>query len=155
MLVLCSVLNDGIHLMLSIPVVLGFLLFHRIMPSWEWLAGIPLFLIAQFMTVYGAALTVASLNLFFRDLERLTALCIAILFFLTPIAYPSDMVPAGYRFLLFCNPVAPLMEGWRRLFLNGQLDWMLLCASCLSGLIVLGVGSVVYTQLSPKFAEMI
>lgn len=154
-LVISIVLTEGIHFVLSIPVILGFLLLNQVTPSWSWLVGIPLFLVAQFTMIYGLALTLASLNLFFRDLERLTALFITFLFFLTPIAYSSAMVPPPYRTLLYCNPVAPLMESWRELFLNGQLNWMLAGASYFSALGALVVGSFVYGRLSPRFAEVV
>lgn len=154
-LVVSYVLNEGIHFVLSIPVIIGFLLVNGMSPSWNWLAGIPLLLVAEFLIVYGIAVTLASLNLFFRDLERLSALLVTVLFFLTPITYASAMAPAQYRSLLYANPVAPLIESWRELFLHGQFNWLWIGACYLSALGTLLVGSVVYWRMSPKFAEVI
>ncbi len=154
-LVMSYVLNEGIHFALSIPVIVGFLLVNQMSPSWSWLAGIPVLLVAQFLIVYGIAVMLASLNLFFRDLERLTALFITVLFFLTPITYSSAMAPGPYRALLYANPVAPLIESWRELFMHGQLSWMVVGLCYLSALGTLLVGTVVYWRMSPKFAEVI
>lgn len=154
-LVVSYVLNEGIHFVLSIPVIVGLLLVNEIRPSWSWLAGIPVLLVAQFLIVYGFAVTLASLNLFFRDLERLTALFITVLFFLTPITYSSAMAPASYRSFLYANPIAPLIESWRELFLHGQLSWPVVGSCYLSALGTLLVGTLVYTRMSPKFAEVV
>ncbi len=118
------VLNDGIHFVLSVPVISGFLLAYRLAPSWSWLIEIPLLALAQFTPVYGVALAIASLNLFFRDLERLTALLVTFLLLLTPVVYADSMIPAGYRALLDLNPVAPLIPSWRNQSQsNGSSPW--------------------------------
>lgn len=154
-LVVSYVLNEGIHFMLSIPVIAGLLLANGIRPSWTWLAGIPVLLVAEFLIVYGIAITLASLNLFFRDLERLTALFITLLFFLTPITYSGEMAPASYRTFLYANPVALLIESWRELFIHGQFSWLVVGSCYLSALGTLLVGTVVYWRMSPKFAEVV
>lgn len=154
-LVVSYVLNEGIHFVLSIPVIMGFLLVNGMSPSWSWLIGIPLLLAAEFVIVYGIAVTLASLNLFFRDLERLTALLITVLFFLTPITYSSGMAPAPYASLLYANPVAPLIESWRELFMHGHLSWLWIGSCYLSALGTFLIGSFVYWKMSPKFAEVI
>ena len=154
-LVAATVVNDGIHFLLSIPVILGFLLASGFLPSWWWLAGIPILVLAQFMMVYGLALTIASLNLFFRDLERLTVLLITFLFFLTPIVYSDSMVPSRYQALIHLNPVSPLILSWRQLFLEGRLNWTLIGGGYFHALLFLGLGSLVYRKLSWKFAEVI
>ncbi len=154
-LVASTVLNAGIHFVFSIPVILGFLLAYGLVPSWSWLVGIPVFVLAQFMSVYGLALAIASLNLFFRDLDRLTSLVVTMLFFLTPIVYSSSMIPAQYQMFVYLNPVAPLMLGWQQLFLAGELNWSLIAASYLYALLFLGVGSLIYQKLSWKFAEVV
>lgn len=154
-LVVSYVLNEGIHFVLSVPVIIGFLLVNGMSPSWSWLIGIPLLLVAEFVIAYGIAVTLASLNLFFRDLERLSALVITVLFFLTPITYSSAMAPSAYRSLLYANPVAPLIESWRELFMHGELSWAWIGSCYLSALGTLLVGSLVYSRMSPKFAEVI
>lgn len=154
-LVATTVLNDAFHFILSIPVLFVFLLFYGFIPSWSWLVGIPLLVLAEFMLVYGLALAIASLNLFFRDLERLTVLLVMFLFFLTPIVYSASMIPAEYGRLIYLNPVAPLFLSWQQLFLSGTLNWPLIAASYAYALMSLGLGSLIYGKLSWKFAEVV
>ncbi len=154
-LVAPPVLNDGVHFLISIPVILAFMLGNGFAPSWSWLIGIPLLAVAHSLTAYGLALGIASLNLFFRDLERLTTLFLTFLFFLTPIVYSESMMPAQYHALLYLNPVAPLILSWRRLFLSGSLEWSFLALTYVYAAIAVAVGSLIYRKLSWKFAEVV
>jgi lipopolysaccharide transport system permease protein len=154
-LVVSSVLSDAIHFLLTIPVIVVALLWYGFAPSWSWVPGIPLLVLAQFLTAYGIALTVASINLFFRDLERLVALFIQVLFFLTPVVYSVSIVPPEYHKWIKLNPIAPLIRAWQKLFLDGYLDPRLAGAACLTALVCLVVGTLVYRALSPRFAELV
>jgi lipopolysaccharide transport system permease protein len=154
-LVAPTILNDGVHFLISIPVITAFMLWHGFAPSWTWLTGIPLLAVAQFLTAYGAALAVASLNVFFRDLERLTGLLLTFLFFLTPIVYSETMMPSQYHGLLHVNPVAPLILGWRRLLLTGSLEWSTVAMAYVYAMLIVAVGTAIYRKLSWKFAEVV
>ncbi len=155
LLVASMVLNDGFHFVISIPVIVVFMFAYGFSPSWSWLIGIPLLAFPQFFMAYGLALAIASLNLFFRDLERLTTLLLAFLFFLTPIFYSESMMPTEYQALLTLNPAAPLILSWRRLFLSGSLDWSAVTMVYMHSVIALAVGSLIYLKLSWKFAEVV
>jgi homopolymeric O-antigen transport system permease protein len=150
-----TVLNDGIHFLCSIPVLVVFLFVYDSRPSWSWLIGVPLLAVGQFLLVYGLALAIASLNLFFRDLERLTTLVVTFLFFLTPIVYSEAMVPTRYRALIYLNPAAPIILSWRNLFLLGDLNWPLIAIGYAYAMAVFAVGTAIYRKLSWKFAEVV
>ncbi len=154
-LVAATVLNDGIHFVISIPVITGIMFAYGLSPSWSWLIGIPILVTAQFLLTYGVAMAIASLNLFFRDLERLTGILLMFLLFLTPIFYSESMVPANYRVILYINPIAPLILGWRELFLSGHLNWSDAATACVYGVVALTIGLLVYFRLSWKFAEVV
>src|SRR4030043_1369754 len=77
-----TVLQDMIHFILSIPVIVLFLFLYQKSPSLSWIYGIPLLLVIQFFLTYGVSLVVSSINLFFRDLERLTSIFMMLLFYL-------------------------------------------------------------------------
>ena len=150
-----AVLQDMIHFILSIPVIIVFMFIYHIPLSFSWLYGIPLLLIIQFFLTYGISLVVSSINLFFRDLERLISIATTLLFYLTPIIYPETMVPDKYKMILKLNPLSPLMTSWRNLFMNGTLDISSLAISALYSCVALVIGHAVYKKLSWKFAEIL
>ena len=154
-LVVANILNDALHFILSIPVIILFFFIYDTPISISWLYGIPILLILQTTITYGLSLLIASINLFFRDLKRLVSILISFLFFLTPIIYNYEMVPENYRYLLAFNPVAPLMISWRNLFLTGQLETQALFLTLIYGIIAFGLGTFIYGRLVRRFAEVI
>ncbi len=153
---LATVLQDMIHFLLAIPVIVLFLFIYHKSPTLSWLYGIPLLLIIQLLMTYGLSLMIASINLFVRDLERLTGIFMTLLFYFTPIIYPETMIPEKYQSLvLFLNPLSSLMVSWRNLFLNGTLAFSLVAASFAYSLFALMLGYAVYTRLSWRFAEVL
>jgi lipopolysaccharide transport system permease protein len=149
-----TVLQDMIHFILSIPVIVLFLLLYQKSPSLSWIYGIPLLLGIQFFLTYGVSLLVSSINLFFRDLERLTGIFVMLLFYFTPVIYPEAMIPEKYKhFLINLNPLSSLMINWRNLFLNGTLEPSSLMISFVYSAVAFMIGYSVYRKLSFKFAE--
>ena len=129
-------------------------IFHQ-RPSLSWLWGIPMLMAIQFLMTYGVSLLISSINLFFRDLERLTGIIITFMFYLTPIIYPETMIPENYRDLINLNPLSPLMISWRKLFLEGTIDPLSIMTSFVYALVAAAVGHMVYKRLVWKFAEVL
>lgn len=152
---LAVVLQDMVHFVLAIPVIVFFMFIYNKVPSLSWFYGIPVLLCIQFLMTYGISLAISTVNLFFRDLERLTVIFTMFLFYCTPIIYSETMVPDKYRYLLNLNPIAPLMISWRRLFLKGTLALDSLLVSLLYGIAMYLSGYFIYRKLSWKFAEVL
>jgi lipopolysaccharide transport system permease protein len=150
-----TVLQDMIHFVLSMPVIVILLFVYHKSPALSWCYGIPILLVLQFVMTYGIALFIASINLFFRDLEKLTGIFITLLFYFTPVIYPETMIPQKYKHLVNLNPVAPLMVSWRNLFLHGTLDPNALAVTLFYSVVVFMAGRFVYQKLSWKFAEVL
>ena len=152
---LVMVFQDMIHFILSIPVIILFLFIYHKSPSLSWIYGIPFLLIIQFMMIYGISLMISSINLFFRDIERLASIFTSMLFYFTPVIYPETMIPERFRHLVNLNPLAPLMMSWRNLFLTGTFETSALMVSFVYSIAAFIIGYLVYRKLSWKFAEVI
>jgi lipopolysaccharide transport system permease protein len=153
---LATVLQDMIHFILAIPVIVLFIFIYDKTPHFTWIYGIPVLLLIQLVMTYGFALIVSSINLFFRDIERITGILLTFVFFLTPIIYPENIIPEKYSFLMkLLNPLAPLIISWRLLFLDGYLVPRYLLTSSVSALFFLAIGYFFYKKLSPRFAEVL
>ena len=131
------------------------MLIYNETPFLSWFYGVPILLAIQFVMLYGLSLIIASINLFFRDLERLIVIFLTFLFYVTPILYPASMIPQKYVHLIIYNPVAPLMISWRDLLMNGTLDMNYIGISLLYSLVMLIIGQIIYKKLSWKFAEVL
>lgn len=147
--------QDLVHFLASIPVIILFLFIFDSYPSISWFIGIPILTLIQLVLTYGANIFIATINLFFRDMERLIQVGMTFLFYTTPVVYELSMVPEKFRNLLYLNPVAPLILAWRALFLNGELDWINMGIALIWALLLFAVGQFVYAKLSWRFAEIL
>ena len=154
-IILTQVIQDMIHFLLAIPVIIIFLFLYHKTPHISWLYGIPLLLTAQFFIIYGICLIIASTNLFFRDLERLTTIFTMLLFYFTPVFFDETMIPPQYRNFLYLNPLSLMIVNWRMLFLSGKIHILYLLGSYGYAVFMLSIGYFVYRKLSWKFAEVL
>lgn len=153
--VISQITQEMIHFILSIPIVVLFIFIYEKDLYLSWLWGIPILLVIQFTIVYGLCLIISSLNLFFRDLEKLTNIAFSMIFYLTPILYSETMIPQGYQRWLTFNPFSHLIISWRSLFLHGVTDWPHMLVSFCFGIGIMLMGYLVYRNLSWKFAEVV
>ena len=154
LIVASSVATEGVHFLLCLPVLaLLAVLSSRgtVSPAWAW--GAPLLVLIQGAAIYGFALAIASLNVFFRDLERLLGLAMTVLFFITPVIYTPKMVPPVLQPLIAFNPFTYIIVAWRDLLLNGTMNWRAAGAAALIAVIAALSGQLVFRQLQWKFAE--
>ncbi len=103
----------------------------------------------------GVALLVATCNLFFRDLERLSGILLHLLFYATPIIFPSQQVPAAWRWILWANPFAGLIICWQGLFYGGHVPLDYLAIAAAWSAIWLAAGYSVYRATVWRFAEIV
>ena len=152
---LSGVLNDTFHFLASLPVIFGFLFLYHFYPTFTWIYGIPLMILPQLLITYGGALIVSSVNLFFRDLERLIIIALNIIFYLTPIIYDISFVPERYRKFFLINPLYGIIENWRNIFMKGYIDWELYLISLIQAIFICLTGLFIFNKLSYRFAEVV
>jgi ABC-type polysaccharide/polyol phosphate export permease len=148
------VLGNTMQFVLSLPVLAGFLIFSGHEPNLAWLA-LPLVFGLQLALIMGAALFVASVTVFFRDVEHITDVVMSLLFYATPIIYAADRVPDSYEWVTRVNPLAPLAEGWRAILLDGELPGADLAISAGLTVVLLVAGWFTFRKLEDSFADAI
>jgi lipopolysaccharide transport system permease protein len=109
--------------MLVALLVLNFALLPRVRAT-EWLA-LPI-AVAFIAITSGLSLTVASLNVLFRDVEFLVAALLLPLFFLTPVLYPLTNQDIASRqwvvdLIHWANPLSPPIEALHAVMFYGNL----------------------------------
>lgn len=133
LLPLLALLGVGLH-----PTILAFPVVHLL----------------YFMIVYGVSLILASLYVYFRDLNQIWEVLLQLGFFLSPIVYPISLVPGQYLALYRLNPVTLMIGMYRDIFLNGTLpgiaDFLVVG---LFAVALLAAGTVTFSRLSRRFAE--
>ncbi len=89
-----------------------------------FLLAIPM-LFGLLLLTLGLAWALATLNIFYRDIEHLLTVLFLPWFFLTPVFYSLESIPAATNnasvvtILRYANPVTPYVEGIRGVLWNG------------------------------------
>jgi ABC-type polysaccharide/polyol phosphate export permease len=78
-------------------------------PELLWL--VPVFALFVLLTC-GLAMLVAAGNVYFRDLKNFLNYVLRIWLYASPILYYADEIPHRYEFLLYLNPMTPLLGAW-------------------------------------------
>jgi len=148
----------GAHLvsfaaMLVLLLVLNFIALPRVRAT-EWLA-IPLAVVAIGF-VAGLALTAASLNAIFRDVEFIVAAIMVPWFFLTPVIYPLTQIAAHQHVVWvihWLNPLSPIIQSIRAPLFLGVLpplaDTIYAVLACF---LSLAIGAWVFRRVDDQIA---
>jgi lipopolysaccharide transport system permease protein len=154
-LVLAGVLNEALHFAASIPIVLGFMVYFGQPLTVHVLWVFPQLFAIHFAMLLGMALCVATLNLFFRDLERLTHVLMHLMFYLTPVLYAVDRLPPGYEWLSWANPFSSTTRCWQGLFYDGSVAGGQLLLAAAWAAAWLAAGWQIYRSTVWRFAEIV
>lgn len=134
-----ALLNFGI----VFGLYLAFLALIGHWPGWLLLAVLPL-LALQVLFTLGLGVFLGTLNVFFRDVGQLTSIVVQFWFWLTPVVYVFDILPAVARNMLQYNPLQPLMASYQTIFLNQRLPDF-------SSLVPLALLTVFFLLLGARF----
>lgn len=152
---LSSVAVAGVDAVMAlVPLAVLFVLGGRLPAATTPIAVLPLLVLVVFTT--GAALGLSAVIVHLRDIRLALPILLQIGLFLTPVAYGLDLVPAWGR-LAYCfvNPVAPVIDSFRRTVLLGEMpQWGYLAAGATTAVVVLVGGYALFKRLEGSFADV-
>jgi lipopolysaccharide transport system permease protein len=152
---LASVLSGLADFAVAFALVLGMMAWYQVPPTWN-LAALPLLVLFALATALAIGLWLASLNVQFRDVRYTLPFLTQIWLFVTPVAYPSSLVPERYRLLYGLNPMAGVVEGFRWAVLGaGRPPEPMIFVSVLSVLVLLVGGMYYFRRLEKSFADLV
>lgn len=99
-------------------VLILLMIFYRV-PLHPTLAWLPLLILIQTVFMIGVVLLVSMLNAFYRDVRFIIPLVVQAWMYASPIIYPLSQVPEKLRPFYLLNPMAGLIDSYRRVILKG------------------------------------
>lgn len=122
-----------------------------------------LYIVELYVLIIGVSLLLSSLYVFYRDLGHIWEVGSQLLFYGSAVVFPFAILhSATSRTLVALNPIAQIVEDMRHLLISGApavplaesvLGARLVLVPFLLVLAVLGLGTVVFRHLTPRFAE--
>lgn len=112
-------LSTGLNFFIMLILFSGFLIISGTFPGWPFLALFPVIVIQACFAI-GLGITLGVLNVFFRDVGHFFGIFLQFWFWLTPIVYPSTILPEALRPWLVLNPMYPLISAYQTILVYGQ-----------------------------------
>jgi len=150
-----SVLAGAVDFLIAFVVLLGMMFFFKITPTGNiWM--LPLFLLLALITAIGVGLWLSALNVLYRDINYVLPFLTQFWMYLTPIAYPSSMVPKEWQAIYALNPMTGVVEGFRWALLGtGQPPGMMTLVSAGVAVVLLVSGMFYFKRMERLFADMV
>lgn len=152
---LSAVLSGVVDFAVGVMVLLALLFHYGITPGPTALMLLPWCLLTL-VTALGAGLFLSAWNVKYRDVGHMLPFFLQLWLFVSPVAYPSSLVPVRWRFFYSLNPMAGAVEGFRHALagsqaMHGTEIWK---ASLCAGLL-LAMGMSCFVHMDRTFADVV
>ena len=152
---IASVLSGIVDFVLAFVVLLAMMLYYGIMPTLNVL-WLPLFLLLALIASLGVGLWLSALNVEYRDVRYVVPFITQFWMFVTPIAYPSSLLPEPWRTLYGLNPMVGVVEGFRWALLGTKTaPGPLIAVSSTAALLILITGAFYFRRMEKTFADIV
>jgi lipopolysaccharide transport system permease protein len=154
------VINKMLTFSIQLVLLTGFVVFFvlrgaPVKPNWT-LVFLPLVTLHVALLAMGAGFIVASLTTKYRDLKFLVSFGLQLWMYASPVVYPSSLIPPDFRWVAWINPMSPVIEAFRMMFLGvGSVTWEGCALSALVGAGLVALGIVLFSRTEKDFIDRI
>jgi lipopolysaccharide transport system permease protein len=134
--------------------LIGLLGYYGFAVTWSFLMLLPLVMLTTVLSL-GVGILFSALNVKYRDVRYALPFVIQVWMFISPIIYPSSLVPTKWRWLMMLNPFCGIVEAFRASLLNQQFNWPALGCSSLFSIVLLVFACFSFKRMERSFAELI
>ncbi len=143
------------HLVMNLAVLLIGTIFITGGIHWTIILA-PLVLAPLLFFSLGSAWLFSGLGVYMRDIGYTVGLGVQVLFFLTPVVYPPEIIREPYRRILYINPLTQAVEDLRRVLIWGRLpEWGNWGVWFLLGAGILFMGYMWFMKTKRGFADVL
>lgn len=144
---LSLVLTKMVEFFITLPLVWALAAVYQVRPT-HFLIYLPLIIPLELILITGAALLLSSLTTLFRDIERALHSIMRVLFYLTPVIYPTGRLHGKIHTLFVLNPLVGIFDMHRAIFFPGTaVTARMVLISVVGSLAVFALGWTVFIKL--------
>jgi lipopolysaccharide transport system permease protein len=152
---LASLVACFVDFLVAATIFAGMLLYYHIGLTLQ-LLWLPVLVALQMAFMFGVMLFLSAANVFYRDIRLLLPFLLQLWMYVTPVIYPLSVIPARYRWLFSLNPMTGVIDGYRRVIVQGLApDLHLLSITTLSAVVLLAIGYRFFKGVEMQLADVI
>lgn len=150
-----AVLKGLVDFAVACVILVAMMAYYRFVPG-PSLALFPFVVLWLVITALGVGLWFTALGVKYRDVAQALPFVVQVLFWITPVGYSSDKIPAHLQYLYWLNPMTGVVEAFRYSLLGAgylprPLTWMSLALTA----IVFVAGLLNFRRMEKEFADVI
>jgi lipopolysaccharide transport system permease protein len=155
-LIFSNLISFGIQLGMFLVVLIGYVLAGYSIQLNMWTLAVPLLLCIIAGYALAGGIIICAVTTRYRDLSYLVTLGTQLLMYLTPVIYPTSLLSPRYQRLVLLNPLAPLIEGFRRGLLGvGTVTPEQVAWSASVMLLLLTIGMMMFSRVERTFMDTV
>ena len=151
---LATMLEAGFDTLVACTGLAGLFVIFSFMPKGT-AVWVPLLVVIQLAFTAGVTVLLSGVLVYVRDLRYVLPIIMQLGLFATPVAYPISLIPVHVQVLYsYLNPLAPIIDGYRRVVLLGRPpDFHLLVPAIITTLVMLTFGYWLFKRLEVGLAD--
>lgn len=155
LLPLAATVSGLVDFAASLMLFLAMMVFYGIRPSAAMLL-FPVFLLLGMLTALGVGLWLSALNAVYRDVRYVLPFLVQFWMFVSPVAYPSSLVPAKWQWVYALNPMTGVIDGFRwSLTGSGTPPGAMLVVSATAVVAILLGGIVFFQKMETTIVDVV
>jgi lipopolysaccharide transport system permease protein len=116
----------------------------------------PLFILLVIILSLSVGIWASALTIRFRDIQYIIPFFVQIGFYITPVAYPSTIIPPRFSFIYHLNPMAGLIAAFRWSVLGGAFNEFNYFLLSVGMIFLLFFGGIYYFRsVEDSFADIV
>ena len=129
--------------------------YYRVWPSIHGLLLVPL-IFAVALASLSVGLILSALHVRYRDVGYVIPFFTQLMFFVTPVAYPINLVPQRWWFLYKLNPMTAVVGAFRYAILgSSESDFRAMASAAVALSVLLLVGVLYFQRMEATFADVV
>lgn len=140
---LSSVLAGVIDFLIAFIILIMLMFWYGVFPQWEVFLA-PFFVFLALASALAVSLWFSAINAQYRDVQHAMPFLTQIWMFMTPVIYPTSMIPEDWKWLYVLNPMVGVVEGFRWTLLGAEPPELWTLVISISSILILTVGGLIY-----------
>jgi lipopolysaccharide transport system permease protein len=143
-----------VDLAVAFPMLVVLLFYYRIGITLNALFLVPLVALTTLLAI-AVGTWISAINVKYRDVKFALPFVVQIWMYLSPIAYPTKVIPARWRTFYSLNPFVGIVDGYRAALVGQIFEWKTLAISVVVTLALLALASHQFRKMEQGFADII
>ena len=151
---LSGVLAKLVDFSIAMLMLLGLMLFYRVLPNWNCLF-LPVLILIMLASALGIGLWLTAMAIQYRDIKHALSFVVQLAMYASPVIYSASIIPERFRYFYAINPMVGVIEGFRSALLGtGPMPWDLIAIGSASATVFLVSGLFYFRRQERVFSDV-